>query len=622
MARKLSENIQRLRDEITCPVCHDVYEDPKLLPCCHYYCKECIVQLAGKGQPFPCPECRKDTFLVQDSADRFPPASFVSYVKSVVNMIELEKCRDDSDEAVTGSLTLGAAAAILSCDQCSSPEARSVAFCRQCTHFMCEFCEQAHKRLKLYSDHTIVRIDSRIDVSDDRDVRGFSESVEICRRHTEQLKIYCFTCEELICRDCTLIDHKDHQYEFIETSVQQIKQDLQDSLVPLEEAQAKLRSAKVEVEKFKERSHDHKKALEDEIQQHCRGVLQMVEKYQKEMLDQVHSKADDNLKSLAAREKSLEMSMEELQGVVNQVRNAASSGSREEVASVNKQLQKKMKEETARINALDITPVIELCSLETCKRGIEDAIRESIKLIPLTVDPKRCAVRAETAETNVLTRFMLTTYSQNGKPFSVGSKSIKAELKSMVDVAESAVPLVVSETLTMGTYQLSCTPKVRGYHQLTIALNEQPICRPFLEFVKHPPNQLGWPIRIINNVGVPIDITINQEGHLLVSDTFPNGILHTLTKDGQRIGNGRKMSSIRSATVDRGGFFIVTHFPLFNIYHTNLLVKFDKDWKLIKKQYLSSGFYGGKVKISPDNQYYVCDTYLNIMVSRPLVSKL
>ena len=616
---ELSENLQRLRDEITCPVCHDVYEDPKLLPCCHYYCKECIVQLAGKEQPFPCPECRKDTFLVQDSADGFPPAFFVDRMKSAVSV--LEKCRD-----VSGSL--GAVAAIPSCDQCSSPEACSVAFCRQCTHFMCEFCEQAHKRLKVYSDHTVVRmIEESLEPGADVavslrslsfDGHGSIESAKMCQRHTEQLKMYCFTCEEVICRDCTLIDHKDHQYEFVKACVPQIKQDLQDSLVPLEEAQAKLRKAKVKVEKFKARSHDHKKALEDEIQQHCHGVMQMVEKYQKEMLDQVHSKADDNLKSLATQEKSLEMSMEELQGVMNLVRNAASSESREEVVSVHKQLQEKIKEETARINALDLTPVVEPFSdiLETRKKGIEDSLRKSIKVIPLAVDPIKCTVEVPEVETSTFKSFLLSTHCWSYAACSEGI--IKAELKSMVD--ESVIQLLVSESPTKGTFQLSCTPKVRGHHQLTVAVNERPIPgSPFPVFVKHPPNQLGEPIRIINNVGVPIDITINQEGHLLVSDTFPNGILHTLTKDGQRIvGSKRKISSIRSIAIDREGCFIVTYLPALHMHYTNVIAKFDKDWKLIKKQRFSRGFFGGKVKISPDNQYYVCDTYNNMFVLRPL----
>ena len=32
--------------EITCPICQDYFREPKILPCFHYYCKECVRQLA------------------------------------------------------------------------------------------------------------------------------------------------------------------------------------------------------------------------------------------------------------------------------------------------------------------------------------------------------------------------------------------------------------------------------------------------------------------------------------------------------------------------------------------------------------------------------------------------
>ena len=36
-----------------------------------------------------------------------------------------------------------------------------------------------------------------------------------CKEHQEQLKIYCFTCNQLICRDGVLKVHKDHEFESI-----------------------------------------------------------------------------------------------------------------------------------------------------------------------------------------------------------------------------------------------------------------------------------------------------------------------------------------------------------------------------------------------------------------------
>ena len=76
---------QKLEDEITCPVCQDTFDNPKILPCGHYYCKRCVLQLAARKQPFPCPECRRDTHLPPGptGVDEFPTAFFVNRMKSL-----------------------------------------------------------------------------------------------------------------------------------------------------------------------------------------------------------------------------------------------------------------------------------------------------------------------------------------------------------------------------------------------------------------------------------------------------------------------------------------------------------------------------------------------------------
>ncbi len=46
----------------------------------------------------------------------------------------------------------------------------------------------------------------------------------MCKIHKEPIKIYCFTCSCLICRDCTVKDHTEHEYDFIVTSAPKTKE--------------------------------------------------------------------------------------------------------------------------------------------------------------------------------------------------------------------------------------------------------------------------------------------------------------------------------------------------------------------------------------------------------------
>ncbi len=53
--------MDELEKEITCSICQENYTEPKVLPCLHYFCKHCILELvrrAGTRKPFACPECR------------------------------------------------------------------------------------------------------------------------------------------------------------------------------------------------------------------------------------------------------------------------------------------------------------------------------------------------------------------------------------------------------------------------------------------------------------------------------------------------------------------------------------------------------------------------------------
>jgi hypothetical protein len=51
----LSEKLEEL---VTCAVCHELLNNPKVFPCLHSYCYECIVKLSKRECGLECPECR------------------------------------------------------------------------------------------------------------------------------------------------------------------------------------------------------------------------------------------------------------------------------------------------------------------------------------------------------------------------------------------------------------------------------------------------------------------------------------------------------------------------------------------------------------------------------------
>ena len=67
---------QVLEKEITCPLCLDIFHEPKKLPCDHVYCKECVKRLAQLrvNATISCPECRFVTQPLNGDVNNFPTA--------------------------------------------------------------------------------------------------------------------------------------------------------------------------------------------------------------------------------------------------------------------------------------------------------------------------------------------------------------------------------------------------------------------------------------------------------------------------------------------------------------------------------------------------------------------
>ena len=61
MQRRLADNIAS--DHLSCPICQDPFQDPKLLPCDHTLCCECLTQLIHSSRrynKFSCPVDRRE----------------------------------------------------------------------------------------------------------------------------------------------------------------------------------------------------------------------------------------------------------------------------------------------------------------------------------------------------------------------------------------------------------------------------------------------------------------------------------------------------------------------------------------------------------------------------------
>ena len=577
-----NKNLEELEDEITCAVCHGHYQEAKLLPCMHYYCRACIEKLAerSRGRPFPCPECRKDTTLPSGGAEQLQSAFFVERMKDVYGkMAKVE----GKVEAV--------------CEMCSGGKA--VAFCRHCAEFMCSECTRSHRRMRVYANHTVSTLeDLRKDEA--KDVLVKEAPPPKCPKHDEPMKIFCFDCNRLICRDGVLYDHREHKSDFVKKSATESRKLLRDSLTPLRKVQANITGADRKLLTTEAQVDAQEKEVCQTIKQSFAQLKAILEQRETELLNKAVTLTQEKKDALTAQREGLQMAEMEIQSLVEFVERNVENTSDQDLMVICTQLQAKMEEEEKRHQQLSLEPAT-TADITYDPPSPDTILRDIGKVFQLSQLPQVFEI-GDLPSLQLGKSLKMTLkgpYYQN--------PTIRAELKSLVDPASSVQADVVQKEV--GVYNITCTPRVRGRHDLTVKVNGKDIVRsPFRVFVKIHPTQLGHPVRTITGVSSPWGIALNSKEQLVVVEHGGKKV-SIMEQDGKGVqtiqhGNFQWASGVATGP---GGVIYVTDTGT----KQRCLFKFNKMGTLLKtvRNKLRSPHFIKSIK----NQLYVSDLDSNVV---------
>ena len=223
--RTLTETLELLEKQVQCPICLETYRDPKALACLHAYCRECIQLLLLKqqrDQEVECPQCRSVVTVAGNDPTSLPTVFFINGLIDVYDILK----KVDSNE--------------IACQNCC--EAKSISFCHTCSMFICASCTNAHIKMKVFEGHKTVAI-SEMREGALIQLPTKNQLTSTCQKHKGEMKLYCFKCEQLICRDCTLVDHAGHNFNFMNDVADAFRKEVLSSLVPLQETHASVTTA-------------------------------------------------------------------------------------------------------------------------------------------------------------------------------------------------------------------------------------------------------------------------------------------------------------------------------------------------------------------------------------------
>ncbi|CAI8057340.1 Tripartite motif-containing protein 3 [Geodia barretti] len=167
----------------------------------------------------------------------------------------------------------------------------------------------------------------------------------MCSKHaTEPIKIYCETCDELICRDCTVKTHRDHNYDLVPDAFPKHRDAILACLGPVKSELASVGST---IARLKARSSsldgqgiEAKTQVDAEVDK----LQAILEARRRELHSQIDGEVCQGKKELAARIDGHELRQAQLSSCVEFVEGSLQSGTQEEVLSMKRQVEERARE--------------------------------------------------------------------------------------------------------------------------------------------------------------------------------------------------------------------------------------------------------------------------------------
>ena len=498
------EDLQKLNTQLECSLCLDTYKEPKLLPCFHVFCKSpCLEKLVAKdGQSLQCPTCEHLVPL---------PANGISGLQSDFHIDNLFEIRDAFNRAAKSNET-----------QCGSCEdGKATGYCQDCEQFVCNECQAAHRRLKITNTHHIITLDE-VQAQATKLIPP-KKAVPRCTKHSnKKLKIYCETCEELICSDCTIRVHRDHNYDLVVDVFPKHKEEIISSLKPVRE---KLETVLKALQAFDTRAKEiseNKAIVEADINGKIDQQQRFLDQQRVELVGKVDMLTQQKLKSLKAQKDQVKNIKLKLTSCLEYTEGGLETGTEGEVLAMMAPVSKCIEHINAEFDPETIQPKTKAdTQLLTDGRETEElqtAFKECFKILDsesVSAANNHTTVDGLTgAEVNKKATTELHVMTKDNKSYN-GRVDVTAEITH----CESQTATKCRVEKKDDRHEISYRPRNRGKHMLIITVNGRQVNgSPFAVAVSPSQRTLGKPVRVIELTHQPWGITINSKGHYIITE--------------------------------------------------------------------------------------------------------
>lgn len=582
-----AKTLQKMEDQITCSVCLDRYKEPKVLQCHHVYCRACLERLLPRGGArsavVTCPTCRKETPVPEEGGvSALDPAFYVN---------ELMEMRD----SLHGS-----------------------------------FGDTPNSSLSSASPNSATsNIDTRCDTNlgaatepQEADDKPRPPPKPMCPLHDKnELQLYCETCGEVICFQCTIRTHNGHAYELVMDVAAKHKDAITPSLVTVKGSVASIEKAMAAVEIRNEEMTDLQTSIEGDIRNVFRDLHEALSIRETELVDRLGSMTHRKLKALAGEKDGKETVLAQMSSCAQSVQETLDTKSDVEILALKKMLMRKLQRAMALFEGEPDLLVVRTEADMVFSMPSDFAPRckgFGQVLTPESIDPQKCVAKGRSLEMAGVEKraaIFMKVHDFKGDPFLKpiphGSMECNIVFARNGDARKCDVVHA-----TENVYEISYTPTERGAHQVHIIIDNMHVLgSPFPVVVRMPVEKLGENVTVFDDLVQPWAVAVNHREQVIVSEC--NG--HRVTVFGH---NGRKVRSFgshgqgkaefkwpRGVAVDgEGNIFVVD-------YGNHRVQKFNENGEFLAWGGTAGGGEGqfldpkGLAFNTINNKLYVCDAH-------------
>ncbi|NXF66668.1 TRI66 protein, partial [Ciccaba nigrolineata] len=259
--------------------------DPRMLPCLHSFCKDCLPDLI---QGYSCIPTEYE--VLYEGILSCPVCKQTCFARDVVESFFLK------------DFPTGNSAMAKSCSTCKEKRPAH-SLCTSCNKWLCSSCTEEHRHGKETGDRFLpVSLKGCTATEDEA-----SEFSLFCPVHTQEpLKLFCETCDTLTCCSCLLTEHKEHRFRHLDEALQNQRVILENVITKVEEKKNGIQVSAKEIEdRLYEVKHLYKK-VENQIKMAKMVLMNEINKRTNILLEQLE-------KITSERKQKLE---QQLQGIV------------------------------------------------------------------------------------------------------------------------------------------------------------------------------------------------------------------------------------------------------------------------------------------------------------------